>query len=364
MPTGTVRRRRFAGLVAVTSLALALTACGADEADPAEGGDSAEIKTPALALTHPAYLTFLPGVVGPLEYGGEFGLDYTEDDLVTYDSHAVAMQAVLAGRSDVVLGSTASALTVNTQEPEFKIFGAVHQNHDLVIAAKSGITSVDDLFESDIRFGSDSPGGSGSMALQAMLESERDDRSPSDLPGLIVLESSGERATALGTDSLDAAVINSSQFLELDTAQPGNFHTLVELDKAVPDYLASSLAAPASQFKENPEGLAALHASIIMASREMIGDFDLFAEMAEKYLPSGAPDEAVLEHSWNRIRDNGIWSVNGEVPDESVENMIHLARAQGLFDQETTVDDAFDGGPSERALELVGGSKDISEFLD
>lgn len=364
MSTGTFRRRRFAGLAVAASLTMTLAACGGDEAETTDASGDVEVSTPALALTHPAYLTFLPGVVGPLEYGDEFGLDYSEDDLVTYDSHAIAMQAVLAGRSDVVLGSTASALTVNTQQPGFKIFGVVHQNHDLVIAAKTDITSIDDLFSPDVRFGTDSPGGSGSMALQAMLESEGDERTPSELPGLIVLESSGQRATALGTDSLDAGIINSSQFLELDTQHPGMFHTLVELDKAVPDYLASSLAAPETQFEENLEGLAALNASIIKASREMIADFDLFAEMAEKYLAGGAPDEAVLEHSWNRIRDNGIWAVNGEVPGSAVENMIHLAGSQGLFDQEIGAGDAFDGRASERALELVGGEKDISELID
>lgn len=357
---GPRRRIRWVALIVVGALVAA--ACGNDDDGEAEATDEgeaeatdegeAQIETPTMAWTAPTQPTFVNRDYGIVERGPEFGLDATTDDFVTFESHATAAQAVLSGNADIVGGSFVSTLLLNQEGQDFRSFCPFIENDDFVLVARSGITEMSQLFDSDVAVAIDSPGGAGDIILNAMLQAAGEERPASELPGAQILESSGLRTTAFASGDVDVSLVHLTQ-LNADIAPVvPDTEILSRMWEDIPIFLKETLAAPADWIDANLDTATAVCASVIAGSRDLAEDDQAFADAVETYVEE-PPGQEELDDIFPLLTDD-FWPLETGLTEEAVTFMSEVAVASGVLEEVPAYDDVVDLRPFEMALERVG----------
>ena len=346
--------RRTAAVAAVSALLVAVgggvVSAGADTTVPAGGGDVGDV---TFAWTSPTQPTFVNRDYGIVEEGPAFGLNATVDDMLTFDSHAVATQAVLSGDADVVGGSFVSNMLVNQQGEDFKAFCPFVKNDDFVLVSSPGIDAIGDIFADDVSVALDSPGGAGDIILNAMLQAAGEERTTADIPGIQILESSGLRTTAFASGDVDVTLVHLTQYnSEILPAVP-EAQIISRLYEDVPTFLKETFAAPTSWIDENLETAAAICAAVISGSRTLVGDRAAFDEAVNTYVAE-PPEASQLDEVYPLI-NNDFWPIDTGITEEAATFMAEVAVASGVLDEVPAYDDIVDSRPFEMALELLGG---------
>jgi ABC-type nitrate/sulfonate/bicarbonate transport system substrate-binding protein len=352
------RRRRAVAAVAVLAASSLLVAAGGgvDAGGSATtSGSAAEIADVTFAWTSPTQPTFVNRDYGLVEHGPTFGLETTVDDLLTFDSHAVATQAVLSGDADVVGGSFVSNMLVNQQGEEFKAFCPFVKNDDFVLVSNEGIDEIGDLFESGVSVALDSPGGAGDIILNAMLQAAGEERTTSEIPGVQILESSGLRTTAFASGDVDVTLVHLTQYnAEILPAVP-DAQIIARLYEDVTTFLKETIAAPSSWIDENLETATAICAAIVAGSRALVEDRAVFDEAVNTYVAE-PPESAELDEVYPLIND-AFWPIETGITEEATTFMADVAVASGVLEEVPAFEDVVDVRPFEGALELLGDTE-------
>ena len=348
-------RRRTAAVAAVSALLVAggggVAAAGTDTTTPAGGGEVADV---TFAWTSPTQPTFVNRDFGIIEEGPAFGLGATVEDMLTFDSHAVATQAVLSGDADVVGGSFVSNMLVNQQGEDFKAFCPFVKNDDFVLVSNPGIDEIGDIFADDVSVALDSPGGAGDIILNAMLQAAGEERTTADIPGVQILESSGLRTTAFAAGDVDVTLVHLTQYnAEILPAVP-DAQIISRLYEDVPTFLKETFAAPSAWIDENLETAAAICAAVISGSRTLVADRAAFDEAVNTYVAE-PPEAAQLDEVYPLINDN-FWPIDTGITEEAATFMAEVAVASGVLEEVPAYEDIVDPRPFEMALELLGDS--------
>jgi ABC-type nitrate/sulfonate/bicarbonate transport system substrate-binding protein len=314
-----------------------------------------DLQAPRIAYTSPTLPSYVNTKVGPIDFGPRFGLNFSDQQLITFDSHATATQTVLSGRADIVAGSTASHILLQQQGRDFKIFVPFLGTDDFVLAVNEKVKSPNDLFKEGVRVSTDSAGGAGYLIMQAFLDGLNTGKRVADIPSLVTLESSGQRTTALANGDVDASVIHINQFEEANEAQGGKLRTLATLYETVPHYLKESFAAPKEWLDAHQEEACALAAAVLSADRELMKNFDYYRESVGKIVEGGGPEEAELRTLHGLIRQYPFWGVNGELLEsDNVGFMIDLMKRTEMLSRDVSVEQAVDRRPIQCALQRIG----------
>jgi ABC-type nitrate/sulfonate/bicarbonate transport system substrate-binding protein len=356
MPTARLRhrRRRAVALAAAASIVAAGGGVAAAGSDTTAPGGGAEVGDVTFAWTSPTQPTFVNRDYGIVEEGPAFGLDATVDDMLTFDSHAVATQAVLSGEADVVGGSFVSNLLVNQQGEDFKAFCPFVKNDDFVLVSTPGIDELGDIFDPDVSVALDSPGGAGDIILNAMLQAGGEERSTSEIPGIQILESSGLRTTAFAAGDVDVSLVHLTQYnSEILPAVP-DAQIISRLYEDVPTFLKETFAAPASWIDENLETAAAICAAVVAGSRTLTSDRAAFDEAVNTYVEE-PPATEQLDEVYPLITDD-FWPIDTGITEEAANFMAEVAVRSGVLEEVPAFEDIVDPRPFERALELLGES--------
>ena len=360
-----IDRRKFlsvAGLGALTIPTAALLAgCGSDDtaggstaagSGAPEGGTVGPLKIALSSSTQPTYIT---DIAGPLLYGKDFGLNMSKDDIVTFQSHATAVQAVLSGQLQVVGASTMANLAVMAQGSPFKMFGPYILVDTYVIASDPSITTLQEIQSKNASVGVDSEGGAGRSGMDAILMANNAGFLVKDLENVQGLESSSGRASALEAGDVDVALIHIYQANAIEQAGK-DVNVLATLYESVPLYLKEAYAAPTAWLDANQATAAALTASIIKASRELGASEELFMSAVKELLPE-PPGDDQLKLSFELIQQYQFWPTAPPtgLEDERVQFMIDLGKAEGLLTNPSlSPATVIDPRPMEAALKLVG----------
>ena len=355
MSASRVTRRSFMSrAVQLGGAALALNVELGTWALHSKAQSRATIRGPRVGYSHPPYLAALNAVVAPRDYASRIGMTFGEQDLLYLESHALATQLLLSRRIDVVAGSTFAHLAAIERGAPLRIFASIHNSHDLVLVARNGITSVDQLFDPKVRLGGDSPGGVAHLALILLLKALGSRRSWRDLPNLVILDSSDVRRTALLNGDVDAAVILSYQYEELTRAMPGRFTLLAALYKDAPGYNMLSFAARADFIDSEFEKVARLTEALITANRDLVDSYPRYLQAVRKYIPGGGPGEDLVRSQWELVRQFPIWDLNGGLEDAVVSRTISLAREASVIGKALEPDKVVDRRAISSALEKIG----------
>lgn len=355
MKEDTISRRDVMGRVARVGAATAGLGAVSAFLRGVRVGAQQTLPVPRIAYTSPTLPSYVHTIVGPLDFGPRFGLNFTQAQLTRFESHATATQTVLAGRAEIVAGSTASHLILREQGRDFKIFAPFLGVDDFVLAVNEKVRSPEDLFNPRVRVASDSAGGAGYLILEAFLQVLNTGRRVRDIPNLVILESSGLRTTAIANGDVDASIIHIDQFMSANRATGGRLRTLVSLYDNVPLYMKEAFAAPASWLDRNLEVATALTAALLSANRALMRDFGYYVRSVRRIVQGGGPDEEVLRSLWDLIRRYPFWGVNDELLQrERIAFMIDLTRRSGLLSRALPADEAVDLRPVQGALAMIG----------
>lgn len=323
-------------------------AASSDTTSPG-GGELADV---TFAWTSPTQPTFVNRDFGLVEEGPAFGLDVGVDDLLTFESHAVATQAVLSGDADIVGGSFVANLLVNQQGQDFRAFCPFVKNDDFVLVSHPGIDEIGDIFDSDVSVALDSPGGAGDIILNAMLQAAGEERTSSEVPGVQILESSGLRTTAFAAGDVDVSLVHLTQYnAEILPAVP-DAQIISRLYEDVPTFLKETLAAPASWIEENLDTAAAICAAVIAGSRTLTEDRAAFDEAVNTYVEE-PPEAAELDEVYPLINDD-FWPIETCLTEEAATFMAEVAMVSGVLEEVPAFEDIVDPRPCELALEMLG----------
>jgi hypothetical protein len=341
------------GLAAASVLAAVgggVTTASTDTTAPA-GGESPDV---TFAWTAPTPPTGVNRDYGLVDEGPAFGLDVSVDDLITFDSHAVATQAVLSGEADVVGGSFIANLLVNQQGEDFRAFCPFVKNDDYVLVSRPGVDELGDIFDSEVSVALDSPGGAGDIILNAMLQAVGEERPTSEIPGIQIVESSGLRTTAFATGDVDVSLVHLTQYNAEILPAVEDAQIIARLYEDVPTFLKETLAAPASWIDENLDTATAICAAIIAGSRTLTEDRAAFDAAVNTYVaepPAAADLDAVYP-----LIDDDFWPIDTCLSEEAATFMGEVGVASGVLEEVPAFDEIVDPRPCELAFEMLGAA--------
>jgi ABC-type nitrate/sulfonate/bicarbonate transport system substrate-binding protein len=337
-------------------LATLLAACGDDSSNSGDGSAASsggKIVTPKIGMSSSLQPTFLSVIAGPITIGSKYGLTITKDAYTNFDSSTTVTQSGLSGQIDIVGQSTMAQLLLIDKGLPFKIFGAYCISDDFVIAGRGDIKTIDQLMDPKTVVATDSPGGAGQAVFDAMLKAKGADFLVTDLPKTIIVESSGERTSALASGDCDATVLHLPQANQVQN-QTGDVNIVATLyggEKT--NFMKESFAARTDWLDKNVETAAALLASVIQNSRDLLKDFATYEAAVQEFMDEPPPKDE-LEELFKIMNENVIAPTDGGVTDERVQFMIDLAKEEGLIKKDLTPDQVLDRRPVKRAMELVG----------
>jgi ABC-type nitrate/sulfonate/bicarbonate transport system substrate-binding protein len=362
---GDVSRREFlrrtgmgaGGVASFGALSAFLAACGGDDAagggSAATSGGKAKIVKPKIGLSSSPQASYLPVIAGPIMVGTKFKLPaMTIKDFTIFDSSTTLTQSALSGQVDIGGQSTIAQLLLIDKGLPFKIFSTYSVSDDFVIASRGDVKTIAQLKDPKTVVACDSPGGAGQAVFDAMLKSANAGFLSGDIPKKIVIESSGERASALESGDCDATVIHVVQANAIKK-QKGDVNIIAKLYGDVPNFMKEAYAARTDWLDKNVETAAAVTASLIQSSRDLLADYSAFEKASDDLMEEPPPPED-LKTLFDILKSNDVYPSDGGITDERIQFMIDLGKESGLLKTDLTPDKVLDRRPLQRAMELVG----------
>jgi len=347
-----LRRARLA-VALLAALLLVGAGCG--------GGEEQGQQTLRVRVAHTSTLDpgGLSAQVGPLEFGKEFGLDISQDDIKYFAGHPLAMQVLLSGRADVVGGSFVSDLQLIERGVPLRVFCPSSTGFASRIVGTGNITELQQITDPDTRVAIESPGGPVNFFMDLVLRAKGIDITTLKLPNVSVIEDAPLREAALANGDVDVALIDAYQVPLLEKAIGAkNVHILSDVMKdAGSGGIFLAFAATKKWLDDNQKSAAAFCASILKSNRELAGDFAKYQETANKYIKPKV-DEPTLRSTWEEARQYQLWPYNEDLAQDGVNLVVQTAVDTGLLKTKLRYEDIVDTRPMERALELLGGPVD------
>jgi ABC-type nitrate/sulfonate/bicarbonate transport system substrate-binding protein len=321
-----------------------LAACGED----AGGGEqSGEIIAPRFVSSTSVIPIFVQQAAGPLLYGKEFGLDVPESNYQVVQSHGTAIQTVLSGDADIVAGSVFGSITAASQGVPLRLFSTARNRDDDVLAAQGTVGSLDQIIAGeDIRVSTDSKGGTAYAELQAMINAAGGHTTVGALPDFTVLESSGQRQSALAAGQVDAAIMHVDQFWQVQKERPDVKILARSVD--VPPFPLTGYAAMMPWLSTNRATATAIIRSIAACTKAFTESFDEYNKAVEQLIEK-PPGESDLRRLWEFAVENKIWDVDGTVSKQGYQTAADLAVSAGVIEKAPPYTDAVDPAPGEAA---------------
>jgi ABC-type nitrate/sulfonate/bicarbonate transport system substrate-binding protein len=348
------------GLLLLGGLSPLIAACGDDNnggggsaRSSGDGKPAAKVNPkPKIGLSSSPQASYLPVIAGPVMAGSKYGLSIAKSDVTVLDSSTTLTQSTLSGQVQIAGQSTIAHLLLIDRGQPFKIFATYSLSDDFVIASRGDVTSIAQLKDPKTVVASDSPGGAGQAVFDAMLEAAKAGFMVDDIPKKVIVESSGERASALASGDCDATVIHLVQANAIQK-EKGDVHILAKLYGQVPNFMKEAYAARADWLDDNLETAAAVTASVIQSSRDLLKDYSAF-DAAVKQMIEEPPAEGDLKAVYEIIKANPVYPTDGGLSDERIQYMIDLGKREGILKSDLTPDKVLDRRVMDRALQLVG----------
>jgi ABC-type nitrate/sulfonate/bicarbonate transport system substrate-binding protein len=354
-PVNLLTRRRFLQYGGVLGSAALLAACGGDDeggGDTGGGAAPTDLKV-RIAYTAGTFPSIVNGKVGPLDYGSQFGLKIAEGDLLAFDSHATATQAVLSGNADVLAGSFSATLLLIQQGQDFKYFCPFSNGNDLLLVGTKQVDSVQKVTDKSTRIGIDSVGGLVNFVTNALLAAKGVTVNVETLNTQII-EDSPLRTAALVNGDIQAALVHQYDIpaIEKELGQ-SNVHVLARLWTDTTGLVFETFAARASWLNDNQEAAAALTKAMLTGNRELSRSYDVYKQAVTKYVEGGAPEET-LKTIWELAREYEFWSWNGDLEQEKLDFTVQVAQQSGILKGEVDTSQVVDRRAMEAAIADIG----------
>ena len=362
-----VSRRKFLrfggavlGVTAVGGAGGLLDACS--KKTPTTGGSpSAGASSPAkklkvrIAYTASAFPSIVNNRAGPLQYGPQFGLDITDNDLQQFNDSSTATQAVLSGQADVVSGSFLSALLLIQQGQPFKCLCSVSNGNDLLMLGQGPITSIDKVTSDQAIVAIDSPGGLINLIYNAMLAAHNINVNVESLKHTKVFGDSPPRTQSFLSKQTNVAVVHNSDLPKVDEALGKDGYTILStLWEDVHGMVFEVMAASTDWIEKNMDVATALMKAVCTGNRELAKDYNKYKAAIDKFIPGSGLSDADLKPLWELARKSEFWPYNGDLEDQSVTFTEQVGNNSGVLKGTMTSSQVVDRRPLDAALKDIG----------
>ncbi len=165
-----------------------------------------------------------------------------------------------------------------------------------------------------------------------------------------------ERIAALLEGRVDASLIRTEEALALDRDHGDRVHRLLDFDelkKLVPLQPHGVLMTTEAYERAQPRVLLGLAKAMILASRALHDDVEVFKRVAKKCIAVDL-SESELRTLWQREHDSGGWAVNGELTRAHWDAQMRLYRDLNAQSRAVTREELIAGRFVPEALASIG----------
>jgi ABC-type nitrate/sulfonate/bicarbonate transport system substrate-binding protein len=253
-------------------------------------------------------------------------------------------EALARGEADLGVFNTQTAWTAITKGAPIRTV-LQFSGATFVIAATSDITDCKDL--DGKRVGLPTTSGTNPALLAQYLVENCDDAKPE----FIVIPESAGRTAALLAGELDATMLPGEELIKIDAQAPGRFHALIPLSQAFSGIQVDALHAREEWIEQNPELLKDLIRAVLKANRSVIENpQQLYDEAVERLELDPATAKAIGDiHLQAKV-----WSPNGGLTEENMQNTLSFYQDNLEMDMNLTVESVADLSHLNAVLDEMG----------
>ena len=342
---------RILGTFVAMLFIAALAACSGGS--PSANSSSAALVTPKVTLSDATQASFVNVKYGPITEGKKFGIPMTIKDFTEFDSNQTATQAVLSGKAQIVGTSLMGTLAAEEHGADIKTFCPYVNQDDLLLVGRNGIKSLNQLFQHGTRVAVDSPGGAADETLNAMLLSKGIKKTTKDMPDITVLESASLRQSAFAADSVDAAIMHSTQYEQIKSGIP-DATVISTLFKDVPHFIKNTYAAPTAWLNKNLDTAAAFCAAVLTGNEKLSSDKSAYLAAVKQFVDE-PPAAADLDTLWTDAKGYAFWPSDsrGGLTDATLKFMAKVGVSAGVITKAPSMSDMLDPRPLQMAQKLI-----------
>ncbi|KXK59836.1 hypothetical protein AWW66_22175 [Micromonospora rosaria] len=298
----------------ITTLALALTACGADDTDSAQAGTSAKFGFSGWSVG------YLPTAIA-IDRLKEQGFTV---EAVELGGNANQLQAAAQGQVDI--SAIAQVMDAIDEGVPLRFFLGGNSN-EFVMAAQARYGSCASLAGRNVGIQSESS-FVGQLAIQWVKKD-----CPGTEPTYTVVEGSENRLAAMLQGQMDASPIDLQDWTLLSRERPGDFTMVADLTQSFPIMRAAFAARP--EFLTSHKDLATAWVSTHLdVYRDIYQNPNLLVEKGRELLPE--IDADALPAIVDAFVTAKVWPVDGGLQPESVQATIDFFNADGKPYQKVT----------------------------
>lgn len=220
-----------------------------------------------------------------------------------------ASQAVVGGSAEVA--STAVALSINAVAKGADV-KAIAENVGLpwrIIATRS-LTSVADLHGK--RFGTTDLPLFNALTEHVFRKTGREIK-----PTIVKAAQSSDRVQALLQGQLDATMGSIEDFLFVEAQKPGQFHTLVDFAREIPNLGGTYLFANGKFLKDQPQAVQDMVEEILRVYQRVNSDPNYLLVEWQKAFPE--QKEAQLKANLTQSMGSKLWVKNARMDKETLD---------------------------------------------
>ena len=325
-------------LALVGSLGLWLTACGDDEGDR-PSGDGGEEQTIFLGTgTTEAEAYLVPFLTVGRDMLAEEGIAV---EYVVLSSDEAVQAALDRGRIDVAVQSSLGLQRALSAGLTGRFIAGLQQHNSFPLVVPDDVTDLSQL--EGMRVGIEDPTSLAVTVAELMIR-EQGGLEPGTDYEMVSLSGSSNRAAAMQSGSLDAAVLFRAVGESLEQETNGEFRIHGGLWDVLDPMLWEGIAASDS-FLENAELAETFVAAILETNRQFYEtDPAELAARKDDYAETALLDLDGLIGDFELWQEIELFPLDGGVSEEAYESITELLLDAGQLDEETTVpyEDAVD----------------------
>jgi len=266
-------------------------------------------------------------------------------DMVQFTGDALALKALLAGELDSYEGSPGGPMLAASQGADLKLLGCYWPTLTYGIYARQSIATAQDLRGKSMAISA--PGALPDLLARAVLEQN-------GIPGsevrFAVMGSDTDRYRAVSVGTVDAAAA-STEFVPI--AGTSGVKLLVHAHDVVPNYLRFCTYVAGRTLVQRNVDVTAFLAAQISGLRYAVANREKVIALALNITQAKADDPRAA-YIFDEAKKYSAVDPEMPIPMDKLTWMKELLTKTGNLTKPVDLAKLADGGPRERALELVG----------
>lgn len=265
-------------------------------------------------------------------------------ELTYYASVELVTAALVNGEIEIAYGSLQSFWAATAKGAPVKVIAEQIAN-EFLIAARSDIKTCADLAGKSL--GVHSELGTTTAAVHEYINTN----CPGTEANFLVIPGSDNRAAAMLSGDLDAAILEFTDYDLLQTEAPGQFNMLINLASGVPNWVVNGVWVNETYASAHPQVIKDYLKALLETHRALAADHELLLDKAQSVLETPADS---LKASVDYYFKINAWDVNGGLTSDKLTFTLNFMGNLGTVDKTLTVEQGADLSYLNAVLDEIG----------